>query len=506
MDIDSPEGRSISAQEAALITAFGVLIAIGILLRFWRLGEDGLWYDELWTVVGAGQPFPEMVREWILADPHPPGYFLFYFAWLRLTPDNDFWLRLPNAVAGVLTVTYLLFGTRRVLSRDERVYAATLASFSWLYVFYAVNVKQYSATLLLTTVATVAYLEVVTHSHVTRRTALQLGAALIGLAYLDHFGMAYAWLLLGLLAITFRRTPAVLRPIGRIGVIFALAYLPIAYLLRVPLLYSGNDEQSGLGTLLADLMPSLFFDDIGVVAGSLAALGAGFAISTVRGQETGRALRSTRNAHTLGVFASFAALLLAVGLLEPILVVRYFIVLFPVALLGLAILTAAVVPLGRGWMALLPILFFTRAAVVDVRAVDRMQRQAWDESVDLVLAAVQPGDDVYALGAGPDQTMLAHLRAGNVDGAVYSKNADYYRYYFRRRGANDIAARLKVVEPTVASAGELVRRYQHTGSTVYVLAGHHIQFDADAAWALEQAAIGFETTWLYSTIVYQATF
>ena len=58
----------------------------------------------------------EMYREWILGDAHPPGYFLFYFAWLKLVPATEFWTRVLNAVAGVATVLYLLLGTKRVLT------------------------------------------------------------------------------------------------------------------------------------------------------------------------------------------------------------------------------------------------------------------------------------------------------------------------------------------------------------------------------------------------------
>jgi hypothetical protein len=102
--------------------------------------------------------------------------------------------------------------------------------------------------------------------------------------------------------------------------------------------------------------------------------------------------------------------------------------------------------------------------------------------------------------------MLDYLEEGDVDGAVYRQNLRYYAYYFRRRGADDVAARLRVVEPTAEAARELALRYRASGRTVYVLAGHHIQFDEESVWILEQAATHLETTWLYSTIVYRVDF
>jgi uncharacterized membrane protein len=188
-----------------LIASFGALMLFGCVLRFWRLSNVGLWYDELWTVVGASnRPFMEMYREWILGDAHPPGFFLFYFAWLKAVPATEFWARLPNAIAGVLTVAYLLLGTRRVLSRDERILAASFASLSYVYIFYALSVKQYSAMLLFTTIATVTYLEIVRARQVDRRAAVTLTASCLALAYLNHFAMVYAAMLLGLLVLMFR--------------------------------------------------------------------------------------------------------------------------------------------------------------------------------------------------------------------------------------------------------------------------------------------------------------
>ena len=504
---DPTRRRSLLERETMMIAAFGALIGFGCVLRFWKLGEAGLWYDELWTVVGASdRPFREMYRDWIVGDPHPPGYFLFYFAWFKVFPNDEFWARLPNAAAGLLTALFLLFGARKVLSRDERVFASALASFSYLYLFYAVNVKQYSAMILLGTVATVIYLQIVEDRRLMPRTGLALGAACVGLAYLNHFAMAYSWVLIGLLAVTFRSAPTVLRPLGKVAIAVAVAYLPIAYFLYFPPLYASVSPPGQLATLASDLLPSLFFQDSGFVTGSLAVLGAGLALPFVLGRPARFEQRQCRNRHVLWILITFACILLAVGLAQPIFTIRYFLVLFPVVLIGLAILTAAAFPISRGWLAVLPLIFFARAAVVDFRAVDGMRRQEWDKSVDLVLASAQPDDAVYVLGADPGRTMLDFLRAGDVDGVVYLKNVKFYEYYFRRRGADEVAARLEVVEPSVQSARALAGEYRRTGKTVYVLAGHHIQFDDEALWVVEQAALDVEITWLYSTIVYEIRF
>jgi hypothetical protein len=349
-------------------------------------------------------------------------------------------------------------------------------------------------------------LEITNERRVQRRIEIVLTVTLVGLAWLNHFAMLYAWVLLALLAATFRDDRPVLRSVGRIAVVLAVTYLPIAYFLYFPFLFSATSQPSELGTLLADLLPALFFDDRPFVLGGLAILVVALVVPALRGTWARVALRSARNRQVLVILSTFTTLLLVLSVVQPTLVIRYFMVLFPVTLVAVAILVAAAFPIASGWLAALPLLFFARAAVIDFRAVDGMQRQEWDASVDLVLESAEPGDAIYVLGSDPDRPMLDYLRAGDIDGGLYRQNVRFYEYYFRRRGADEIASRLKVVEPTARAAGGLAQELAGTGKTAYVLAGHHIQFEEEALWTLEQAARRLEATWLYSTIVYQLDF
>ena len=468
----------------------------------------GLWYDELWTVVGASnRPFMEMYREWILGDAHPPGFFLFYFAWFKLVPNTEFWARLPDAVAGVLTVLYLLFLTGRVLTRDERIMSASFASLSYIYIFYALSVKQYSAMILFATVATISYLEITAANRVDRRSGLTLGFACLALAYLNHFAFVYSLILLALLALNFRRNREELRKVARIGVVFGLGYLPIAYFLYIQLKYSIDAWQPyDVRGFVSDLLPSMFFDDAAFVERALGILLGVLLVFVVTRPRTRRILMESRNRQLAVVVVAFAVFMLALGLSKPIFFVRYFLVMFPALLLGLGILTAAAFPIATGWLAILPLVFFAQAAVMQFRSVDTLQRQQWDKSVDFVLSSMKPDEPIYVLGAKMDKTEFDYLREGDVDGVFYVRNLKFYRYYFRRRGAYDVAAKLKVVQPTVESAKELAATFHDTGTTIYVLAGHEIQYQGEALATLEHVTRQMKVTPMRSTLVYELTF
>jgi uncharacterized membrane protein len=495
-----------AALRLPLLAAFSALIVFGCVLRFLKLTGVGLWYDELWTVVGAShRPFIEMYREWILGDAHPPGYFLFYFVWLKFVPATEFWARVPNAIAGVLTVGYLLLGTARVLSRDERVMAASLASLSYIYIFYALSVKQYSAMLLCATIATVAYLEIVLAARVDRKPAVVLTATCLALAYLNHFGMVYACLLLVLLALTFRRDDSARRRIARMATAFALGYLPIAYFLYLQVRYSIDAWQPyDIRGFLSELVPWFFFNDPSFVMAAGGVLLLVVAAAAAR-RRAAPFLGTTRNRHILLIVVALAGFMVALGLSKPIFFARYFLIMAPAIFLGLGIQIAALFPL-RSWTAILPLIFFAHGAAVQFHSVQGLQREQWDRSVDVVLASKRPSDPVYVLGAKMDKTEFDYLRDGDVNDVFMVRNLKFYRYYFRRRGAEDTAAKLDVVQPTVDSVRDLVRRFRHTGATVYVLAGHRSQYSADALAALQRGARGIDITRLYGTLVYRVMF
>ena len=505
---ETAASRTEHAPGTIVLLAFGLLIAFGCVLRFWKLATVGLWYDELWTVVGASnRPFGEMYREWILGDSHPPGFFVFYFAWFKLVPPTEFWARLPSAIAGTLTVGYLLWGTRRVLARNERVIAATFASLSYVYVFYALSVKQYSALLLLTTIATIVYLEIVAVRRIDLRNAIALVVTVSALAYLNYFGLVFAGILLALLLVALWRDVAARRSVLRIVGVCALVCAPIAPFLYLQVRYDIDAWQPyQVSTFLANVEPYLFFNDAAYVARALGLLALVLAVRAAVVPDVRRALWTPRNAHLAIVVAAFGGFMIVLGLFKPIFYVRYFLAMVPAVLLGLGILTAAAFPLDAGWSAIVLLLFFGHAAATQFRTIDALQREQWDKSVDFVLGSRSATDAIYILGADTSKTEFDYLREGDVDGVFNVRNLVFYRYYFRRRGAAAVAARLNVALPTADSVRELAGRFHDTGRTIYVLAGHHVQYTGDALATLKRVARRMEVTSMNGTLVYKLVF
>src|SRR6185503_558697 len=323
-------------------------------------------------------------------------------------------------------------------------------SLSYIYIFYALTVKQYSAMLLFTTIATVTYLDIVRARQMDRRAAVTLTASCLALAYLNHFAMVYAAMLIGLLCLTFHADADMRRRTLRVAAAYGLGYVPIAYFLYIQLRYDIDAWQPyQVPAFLANLGPSFFFDDSRFLAWALFGLAAAAIVRVALDPSARDRLWSPRTRHLLTIVALFGGFMLALGAFKPIFYVRYFLTLAPAAMLALSIVAATAFPIERGWLAVLPLVFFAHGALVQYRSIDGLQREQWDKSVDYVLASHAPADAIFVLGANPDRTEFDYLKMGDVDGVFNVRNLRFYRYYFRRRGAMDIADALKEIDPSV---------------------------------------------------------
>lgn len=485
-----------------------VAVVAGCACRFYRLGQVGLWYDELWTVVGSSaSSFAELRREWIAGDPHPPGYLLFYFLYFKLFPNDEFWARLPNAISGAVNVLYVLLFTRRTLDRSERLTTAALFALSHGALFYSVSVKQYAVMLTLVTVSTITYLSVRETKRIARSDWLSLWVTSIGLAYLNYFATIYAFFVLTGLGVTLRSDRAQLQRWALLCGCIVLFCTPLVPSYQQMLMLSPGDWQSAtIRDLAADILPFLFFTDSPWVTIAFVAV-LGISLVGLLATASGRtAILSPRNRDLAVMTLVMTAFLLLLGQFKPVFFIRYFLVVFPGLFIAMGIILAAAWRANPAPISLVLIAFSARATLIDFRMVDTLDRQHWNRSVDMVLAEGARENDVYILGAMQNKTMLEYLQAQDVFGFFYVRNLSFYRYYFRRRGAADVAQRLEAILPSLEGANALVTKYAGTGKTLYVLGGHHIKFDDDALEALRRGATDVQITPLFSTKVYRIRF
>ncbi|WP_198380738.1 glycosyltransferase family 39 protein [Roseomonas sp. KE2513] len=135
---------------ARLLLAGIVLVALGV--RFWHLTSSSLWVDEGFSVQVAVLDRARAM-ELIMADTHPPLYYLALLAWTSVFGAGEFALRSLSVLFGVLTIPVLFSIGRMLVGLRVGLLAAALLATSALHVQYSTEVRMYSLLPLLASVA-----------------------------------------------------------------------------------------------------------------------------------------------------------------------------------------------------------------------------------------------------------------------------------------------------------------------------------------------------------------
>ncbi|QIN77679.1 hypothetical protein GBA65_03195 [Rubrobacter marinus] len=230
-----------------LLALLGILL-LAAALRFYGLGFQSLWNDELntWGLSTFGEGVSGVLyhfnREGI--GVHPPAYYLLIHFTVQLLGESEWALRLPSALAGFLSVlaTYLL--GRRLYSWREGLIAALLVAVLWTPVYYSQEARMYSLLLLFATLATYFWVSVARSLDREERPRLlavsgYVVAAAVA-AYLHYFGF-YLVALQGLWTMmVYARRPGTLAYTLVVYGLIVLAYSP-----WLPALFNRTGQGSG---------------------------------------------------------------------------------------------------------------------------------------------------------------------------------------------------------------------------------------------------------------------
>jgi mannosyltransferase len=151
-----PKGRQDDLWPQTVVLVL-LVVALGALLRLYRIGAQPLWLDEASSLRFARQTLRELWSWGTLVDPgNPPLYYSLLHGWL-VFGDSEASLRLLSVLFGVLTIP-LVYALGRTV-RDHRlgIVAALLFAISPFQVWYSQEARGYA---LLTFGATSAMLGV----------------------------------------------------------------------------------------------------------------------------------------------------------------------------------------------------------------------------------------------------------------------------------------------------------------------------------------------------------
>jgi mannosyltransferase len=201
------------------------LILLSAVLRLVTLDQQSFWYDEAFTPVhvlhdGLGATLRAVVHH----ENTPPLWYLIAWADVRLFGDGALALRVPSALAGVLTVPAVWAIGQQLAGRRVALIAAAIVAVNPLFVWYSQEARAYGLFVLMSALAMLCFVRALDEPTPRRMAAFALAGAL---ALLTHYFAVF--LLIGMVLWLLRdraRRRAALAPTAALAVV-GLALLPL---------------------------------------------------------------------------------------------------------------------------------------------------------------------------------------------------------------------------------------------------------------------------------------
>lgn len=125
--------------------AFMALSAVYVALRFWRMTESCLWFDEIFSVHAAEQVWGSLLSFVALDLIHPPLFYVLLKLWTTAGGEGLFWLRLFPVVFSVFAIFPFQALCRELkLAFWNRFLALFLFAVNGSLIKYAQEVRMYS--------------------------------------------------------------------------------------------------------------------------------------------------------------------------------------------------------------------------------------------------------------------------------------------------------------------------------------------------------------------------
>jgi uncharacterized membrane protein len=487
-------------------------ISAGIFFRFYQLGLQELWYDELFSTVSAQEPFlSDFFYKWAYCDGNPPAYGLFLWLWIKVFPATEFYVRLPSAIASSLTLILLYFQGKRYVSHQTALIATLLFSFCYGGIYYAQEARSYGFLMLFATITTLLWLHLLKHfqdRNVFLKYSLLYTLSIIILSYTHYFGILLgsiltAWLFF--LSLYYQKNLLIILS----GVVlWVLSYLP--WISKLLFLFSIDKTQwqyEGLNAFSDYFLILLFKSHPISKVVSITLLIAALLIIVFKI----KTLLTTKKYHTLLLwernalyyvsFVSFLIMLVLPFNLRGI-DYRHYIVFFPLHFLLLGSLYASVSK-KKLWMLFL---VFTLSAIAFYFQMSNyyvVHKQQWGTSVQQVLSHYSPHTDVVILGIPQERSTLEYIRRGEIYESFYVRNYDFYQYYFDRYNEKKLPIELKVLRPELEAFTNYIESIKHSDKKeVFILGGHHLKLDEEILQLLQKTASNSYEKSYYSTKLY----
>jgi len=139
------------------VLAVAAITVFAAVLRFYRIGHQGFWFDEGNTALLVHFSPGKMLGLIPQTESTPPLYYCVAWVWARLFGYGETGLRSLSAVCGVLTVPVAYGAGSKLISRRAGLIAAALTACSPLLIWYSQEARSYEMLVFLSSVSLLAF-------------------------------------------------------------------------------------------------------------------------------------------------------------------------------------------------------------------------------------------------------------------------------------------------------------------------------------------------------------
>ena len=208
----------------------GCLAVVGLVVRFWDIGQRGFWLDELSAVGTSALSFGDLLQA-LTVEANMTLYYWTLFAWLRIVGlgADEAVIRAPSAVIGAAAIPLVYVLGRRLHSPAAGLAAAALLAVNSFHVLMSQEARAYALLSSLTILSFILLDRALQHG---RRRDWALHGLVIALAFYCHFYTALTILAQGVLVLSRRSRAALIGMIGSGTVMAVLLAQLVPFFIR----------------------------------------------------------------------------------------------------------------------------------------------------------------------------------------------------------------------------------------------------------------------------------
>lgn len=121
-----------------------LILIFGTILRFWNFNSIPFTHDEFSALFRTQYSnFSDLIKNGVMPDGHPAGIQVFLYYWVKIVGFSEFWVKLPFALMGVLSIWLIYLIAKEWFSENTALFVASSMAFMQFFIMYSQIARPY---------------------------------------------------------------------------------------------------------------------------------------------------------------------------------------------------------------------------------------------------------------------------------------------------------------------------------------------------------------------------